>query len=80
MFFFFKKLNVEAIKIKNVLFLFISGQKPTAIVSSIPGTTRDVLETTLNIGGYPINMSDTAGLRDSEDPIEQEGVRRAKAR
>ncbi|XP_068090275.1 tRNA modification GTPase GTPBP3, mitochondrial [Hyperolius riggenbachi] len=56
------------------------NQKPTAIVSSIPGTTRDVLDTTLNIGGYPIIMSDTAGLRDSEDPIEKEGVRRAKAR
>lgn len=60
--------------------LNVISQKPTAIVSSIPGTTRDVLETTLNIGGYPIIMSDTAGLRDSEDPIEREGVRRAKAR
>ncbi|KAM5194182.1 5-taurinomethyluridine-[tRNA] synthase subunit GTPB3, mitochondrial [Mantella aurantiaca] len=60
--------------------LNVISQKPTAIVSSIPGTTRDVLETTLNIGGYPIIISDTAGLRDSEDPIEREGVRRAKAR
>ncbi|CAI9581621.1 unnamed protein product, partial [Staurois parvus] len=60
--------------------LNVISQKPTAIVSSIPGTTRDVLETTLNIGGYPIIMSDTAGLRDSDDPIEKEGVRRAKAR
>ncbi|XP_077108395.1 5-taurinomethyluridine-[tRNA] synthase subunit GTPB3, mitochondrial isoform X2 [Ranitomeya variabilis] len=56
------------------------SQKPTAIVSSIPGTTRDVVEATLNIGGYPIILSDTAGLRDSEDPIEKEGVRRARAR
>lgn len=63
-----------------IFFVFLAGQKPTAIVSSIPGTTRDVLETTLNIGGYPIIMSDTAGLRDSEDPIEREGVKRAKAR
>ncbi|XP_040276297.1 tRNA modification GTPase GTPBP3, mitochondrial [Bufo bufo] len=60
--------------------LNVISQKPTAIVSSIPGTTRDVVEATLNIGGYPIILSDTAGLRDSEDPIEREGVRRAKAR
>ncbi|KAM9329550.1 5-taurinomethyluridine-[tRNA] synthase subunit GTPB3, mitochondrial [Gastrophryne carolinensis] len=60
--------------------LNIISQKPTAIVSPIPGTTRDVLEATLNIGGYPIIMSDTAGLRDSADPVEIEGVRRAKAR
>ncbi|XP_072011785.1 tRNA modification GTPase GTPBP3, mitochondrial isoform X2 [Engystomops pustulosus] len=58
----------------------VISQKPTAIVSSIPGTTRDVVEATLNIGGYPIILSDTAGLRESEDPIEKEGVRRAKAR
>uniref|UniRef100_A0A8C5QRF5 5-taurinomethyluridine-[tRNA] synthase subunit GTPB3, mitochondrial n=1 Tax=Leptobrachium leishanense TaxID=445787 RepID=A0A8C5QRF5_9ANUR len=55
-------------------------QRPAAIVSPIPGTTRDVVETTLNIGGYPIIMCDTAGLRDSEDPVEKEGVRRAKER
>lgn len=60
--------------------LNVISQKPTAIVSSIPGTTRDVIEATLNIGGYPIILSDTAGLRDSEDPIEKEGVRRAQAR
>ncbi|XP_069818326.1 tRNA modification GTPase GTPBP3, mitochondrial isoform X2 [Dendropsophus ebraccatus] len=60
--------------------LNVISQKPTAIVSSIPGTTRDVVEATLNIGGYPIILSDTAGLRDSEDPIEKEGVRRAMAR
>ncbi|KAM4708439.1 5-taurinomethyluridine-[tRNA] synthase subunit GTPB3, mitochondrial isoform 1-T2 [Discoglossus pictus] len=60
--------------------LNIMCQKPAAIVSPIPGTTRDVVETTLNIGGYPVILSDTAGLRDSEDPIEKEGVRRAKER
>ncbi|XP_075063932.1 5-taurinomethyluridine-[tRNA] synthase subunit GTPB3, mitochondrial isoform X2 [Mixophyes fleayi] len=60
--------------------LNVISQKPTAIVSSIPGTTRDVVEATLNIGGYPIILSDTAGLRDSDDPVEREGVRRAKAR
>ncbi|XP_066460606.1 tRNA modification GTPase GTPBP3, mitochondrial isoform X3 [Eleutherodactylus coqui] len=58
--------------------LNVISQKPTAIVSAIPGTTRDVVEAALNIGGYPVILSDTAGLRDSEDPIEKEGVRRAK--
>ncbi|OCT59212.1 tRNA modification GTPase GTPBP3, mitochondrial isoform X1 [Xenopus laevis] len=60
--------------------LNVTSQKPAAIVSPIPGTTRDVVETVLNIGGYPVIMSDTAGLRESEDPIEKEGVRRAKER
>ncbi|MEE6487949.1 hypothetical protein FKM82_015091 [Ascaphus truei] len=55
-------------------------QKPAAIVSPIAGTTRDVVETALNIGGYPVILSDTAGLRDSEDAIEQEGMRRARER
>ena len=46
-------------------------------MSPIPGTTRDVIETSLNIGGYPVLLSDTAGLRDTSDVIESEGVRRA---
>lgn len=48
-----------------------------AIVSDIPGTTRDLLEADLVLGGLPITLIDTAGLRESEDPIEREGVRRA---
>ncbi|XP_053321737.1 tRNA modification GTPase GTPBP3, mitochondrial isoform X2 [Spea bombifrons] len=60
--------------------VLIAGQKPAAIVSPIPGTTRDVVETMLNIGGYPIILSDTAGLRASDDPVEMEGIRRAKER
>ncbi|XP_024135184.1 tRNA modification GTPase GTPBP3, mitochondrial isoform X3 [Oryzias melastigma] len=55
-------------------------QRPAAIVSSIAGTTRDVVETVLDIGGFPVLLSDTAGLRDSTDLIEQEGVRRARER
>ncbi|XP_055497971.1 tRNA modification GTPase GTPBP3, mitochondrial isoform X2 [Leucoraja erinacea] len=55
-------------------------QKPTAIVSPIAGTTRDVVEAALNIGGYPILLSDTAGLRETSDIVEQEGVRRARQR
>jgi len=52
-------------------------QRPAAIVSPIAGTTRDVVESTLDIGGYPVLLSDTAGLRKSEDIIESEGVARA---
>uniref|UniRef100_UPI003AAD42CF tRNA modification GTPase GTPBP3, mitochondrial n=1 Tax=Centroberyx gerrardi TaxID=166262 RepID=UPI003AAD42CF len=55
-------------------------QRPAAIVSPIPGTTRDVVETSLDIGGFPVVLSDTAGLRDSPDLVEREGVRRARER
>ncbi len=48
-----------------------------AIVTAIPGTTRDVLRESLVIDGVPITVVDTAGLRDSDDPVEREGVRRA---
>lgn len=48
-----------------------------AIVSDRPGTTRDVLREQLTIGGLPITVVDTAGLREAGDPIEREGVRRA---
>jgi tRNA modification GTPase len=56
------------------------GKRPAAIVSSIPGTTRDVIESSINIGDYPIVLSDTAGLRESKDLIEIEGVKRALER
>lgn len=51
-----------------------------AIVSSIPGTTRDIVEAHLDLGGYPLILADTAGLRESADSIESEGIRRALAR
>jgi len=54
--------------------------REAAIVTPIAGTTRDVLDADLIIGGYAVTLSDTAGLRDSNDPIEAEGVRRARAR
>ena len=51
-----------------------------AIVTDIPGTTRDVIEVPLDLGGYLYLLADTAGLRPSTDPVEQEGIRRAEAR
>ncbi|CAN8201436.1 unnamed protein product [Coccothraustes coccothraustes] len=55
-------------------------RRPAAIVSPTAGTTRDVLEVALDIGGYPLVLSDTAGLRQATDPVEREGVARARAR
>ncbi len=54
--------------------------RSAAIVSPHAGTTRDVIEVHLDLGGYPVTVLDTAGLRDSADPVEQEGVRRARER
>jgi tRNA modification GTPase len=56
------------------------AQRDVAIVSETAGTTRDVIETHLDLGGYPVILADTAGLRDATDNIEREGVRRALAR
>jgi tRNA modification GTPase len=56
------------------------AKRDVAIVSETPGTTRDVIEVRLDLGGYPVVLADTAGLRDAGDAIEEEGVRRALAR
>lgn len=55
-------------------------RRDAAIVSPRAGTTRDVIEAYLNFGGYPVILADTAGIRESDDSIETEGVRRATAR
>lgn len=56
------------------------SRREAAIVAETPGTTRDVIEIHLDLGGYPVSLVDTAGLRESADKIESEGVRRALAR
>ena len=62
---------------KSTLTNLLTG-KETSIVSPIAGTTRDVLESHLDVGGYPLILADTAGLRVTEDAIEAEGVSRAE--
>lgn len=55
------------------------ARRPAAIVSPIAGTTRDVVEVRMDIAGWPVVVSDTAGLREAtNDPVEQEGMRRAR--
>ena len=56
------------------------AQREAAITSPIPGTTRDIVEVAIDLAGYPVVLADTAGLRDSDDPVEQEGLRRARRR
>ena len=56
---------------------FSLAQREAAIVTSLPGTTRDVLETTLDIAGLPVRVSDTAGLRHTEDLVEKIGIAKA---
>jgi len=56
------------------------ARREVAIVSAHAGTTRDVIGVQLDLGGYPVTVIDTAGIRETDDPVEQEGVRRARAR
>jgi len=67
--------NVGKSSLLNIL-----AQRPAAIVSDIPGTTRDVIEVALDLKGFPVVLVDTAGLRASADPIEKEGIRRTQQR
>jgi len=56
------------------------ARREVAIVSPHAGTTRDIIEMQLDLDGYPVTVIDTAGIRETDDPVEQEGVRRARAR
>ena len=63
---------------KSSLFNAILGAN-RAIVSDIPGTTRDIVSASMDIGGYLVNLSDTAGLRDTKDKIEKMGIERTQS-
>ena len=56
------------------------ARRDAAIVSPYAGTTRDVIEVHLDLDGFPVTLLDTAGIRESNEPIEQEGMRRARER
>ena len=62
---------------KSSLLNALSGQE-SAIVTAIPGTTRDVLREQIDLEGIPVHVADTAGIRETSDLIEAEGVRRAR--
>ncbi len=68
------KPNVGKSSLLNALL-----REERAIVTAVPGTTRDVVEETADFGGVPVVLRDTAGLRDAADPVEEIGVRRARA-
>lgn len=63
---------------KSTLLNALAGRE-AAIVTATPGTTRDVIEVPMILGGYKVLVADTAGLRETDDEIEAEGVRRAEA-
>ena len=54
------------------------ARRDVSIVSALPGTTRDAIEVHLDLRGYPVNLIDTAGIRETGDPIENEGIARAR--
>ncbi len=64
---------------KSTLFNRLA-RREAAIVSPFAGTTRDVIEVHLDLDGYPVTILDTAGIREAAEPVEQEGVRRTRAR
>jgi tRNA modification GTPase len=67
--------NVGKSSLMNIL-----SKKDVSIVSEIEGTTRDVVQVSMSLGGYSVIINDTAGLRQTVDPIEKEGIKRALSR
>ncbi len=63
---------------KSSLLNRLTGED-TAIVAEVPGTTRDLIRARIHLDGMPVHVTDTAGLRATDDPVEQEGIRRARA-
>lgn len=63
---------------KSSLLNALAG-RDSAIVTDVPGTTRDVLRETLSLDGLPVYLADTAGIREAANPVEREGIRRARA-
>lgn len=66
--------NVGKSSLLNVL-----AGRPAAIVSDVPGTTRDAVEVAMELGGFKIIVTDTAGARETDDPVEREGIRRSES-
>ena len=64
---------------KSTLLNYLAGRK-AAITSEVPGTTRDIIEVRMNIGGHAVTLLDTAGVRTSGDEVEKLGVELAKSR
>ena len=64
--------------VRNLIGITMTARRDAAIVTPIPGTTRDVLSLSLDIGGIPVIISDTAGLRQTDDVVENIGIERAQ--
>ena len=70
-------LSWEMLTLEKSSLLNLLAKRDAAIVSEEEGTTRDVVETFLNIDGYPVILADTAGIREAKNKVEKEGIKRA---